>query len=351
MTVIPPAATVPELLQQLKRSFSPFERLRILGRAWVLLHRMTPQERLAVAAQLGLDNADEVVEAIAVRSGTQASPALLSMIDQAQKKGTAHLPQLISDLKDPGKRAERLREGISAAEAALVAEPAREAKPVQPVKPPPLPPPLPEAHPTPPAPVVAVKPAVKPVAPPVDPPPALVPPPPPVLSAPPPPAPPPVKETVVVVPKPSPAVPPPAPEPPPEAPAPAAPPAPVVEIAAPLHLLERFRQLHHTMDGDRSLPVPNLRSLVEGFPDGWARRRALVELLRTGHPPILEEALALLDTLSAERDRLWCLGVLADRELATAEREILLAAAPSPTARRRLERRLGGGLSPAGHRR
>ena len=82
---------------------------------------------------------------------------------------------------------------------------------------------------------------------------------------------------------------------------------------------------------------------MEAFPDGWARRRALVELLRAGNPPVLRDALALLDTLGSERDRLWCLGALADRELVTADREALLAAAPSPIARRRLERRMGEG--------
>ncbi len=321
--MIPPAATVPELLQQLKRTFSPFERLRILGRAWVLLHRMSPQERLAVAAQLGLDNADELVEAIAARSGTQASPGLLSLIDQAQKKGTAHLPQLISDLKDPNKRTERLRQGVEAAEIALTAAPTAG------VKPPPLPPPVPEPHPPPLIPVEAVK----LVTPPAEPPPA---PPPPVLTAPPPPAPSPAPP---VTQKPEPT--PPRPEPPPEPLAPSAGPAPVVEIAAPLHLMERFRELHHTVGGEGKPPISGLRSLVEGFPDGWARRRALLELLRAGNPPLLRDALALLDTLGSERDRLWCLGALADRDLATADREVLLAAAPSPTARRRLERRLG----------
>jgi hypothetical protein len=107
--------------------------------------------------------------------------------------------------------------------------------------------------------------------------------------------------------------------------------------------VDRFRDFRRTVSENRELTASNLRSLVEGFPDGWARRRALVELLRAGSPPVLRDALALLDTLGSERDRLWCLGTLADRELAAADREVLLAAAPSPTARRRLERRLGEG--------
>lgn len=334
----PPASTLPELLQQLKRTFSPFERLRILGRAWVLLRQMSPQERLAVASQLGLDNADELVEAIAARSGTKASPVLLSMIDQAQKKGTAHLPQLISDLKDPGKRTERLREGVMAAEAALIAEPAQ-TPPQRPVVPPPLPtsvlrpPPIPVAAPAPPL-------VSQPSPPPAAPVPAAV------EAAPPAPQAEQEKPSaapVLAPPRPSPPAPPPSPKPAPEPPAQPTEAAPPVEIEPPLHLTDRFRRLRHMAQEARKLPAPSLRSLVEGFPDGWARRRALVELLRTGSPPALRDALALLDILGSDRDRLWCLGTLADRELTAADREALLAAASSPTARRRLERRMDRG--------
>ena len=338
--MIPPAATVPELLQQLKRTFSPFERLKILGRAWVLLHRMSPQERLTVAAQLGLDNADELVEAIAARSGTKASPALLSMIDQAQKKGTAHLPQLISDLKNPGKRTELLRQGVTAAEDALIAEPAK----APPQRPAAVPPPLPPSAPQPPPiPVAAVAPPRVPEPPPA---PAPAPAPVPSVAAPPPPRVEQKKPSAAPVPappRPSPPAPPPMPKPAPEPPAQSVEAAPTVEIAPPPHLTDRFRRLRHMTQEARKLSAPGLRSLVEGFPDGWARRRALVELLRAGSPTVLRDALALLDTLSSERDRLWCLGTLAGRELAAADREALLAAAPSPTARRRLERRMDKG--------
>ena len=48
-----PPATLPELVAQLGRTYSPFERLKILARAWGLLRKMTPQERMTVAAQLG----------------------------------------------------------------------------------------------------------------------------------------------------------------------------------------------------------------------------------------------------------------------------------------------------------
>src|SRR4029077_12685118 len=110
----PAPTTLPELVQQLGATFSPFERLKILSRAWSVLRAMTPQERLVVTSQLGLDHADEVLDAIVKRSGHEASPTLVAMIERAQMKGTAHLPTLIADLRDPRKRTERLRQGAQA---------------------------------------------------------------------------------------------------------------------------------------------------------------------------------------------------------------------------------------------
>lgn len=81
--------------------------------------------------------------------------------------------------------------------------------------------------------------------------------------------------------------------------------------------------------------------MVEAFPDGWARRRALLELLRSGSPAAFRDALGLVDALGSERDRVWCLGALAeDRPLTASDREALLGTVTSPLARRRLERRL-----------
>jgi hypothetical protein len=345
-----PATSLPELVERLGKTHSPFERLKILGRAWSLLKAMTPNQRLAVAAQLGLDQADEVVEAIATRGGTKASPVLLSMIDQAQKKGTAHLPQLISDLRDPGKRAERMRQGAAALASAAVTQ--GEVFPWVPSGPA-APPPLPQA----PRPA-----ATAPVAPVPQPRPAAPPPPAPAQAAPvavavtaPPPAPPPP------APAPAPASPAvqaaPAPEPKPvEAPAPkpASPPRPAPapvqtaprqsladRLAEVPSLTVRFRVLRHHLAELKKASAASLGPVVQGFPDGWARRRALLELFRAGIPGSLEDSLSLIETLGSERDRLWCLGALTEaREVPEPERDTLLAAVSSPTARRRLAARM-----------
>jgi outer membrane biosynthesis protein TonB len=333
-------ATLPELMAQLGKTYSPFERLKIVGRAWSLLRQMTPEQRMAVAAQLGLDQADEVVEAIARRSGHKASPALISMIEQAQMKGTDHLPQLISDLRDPNRRTETLKQGAAAALNALAddgkpapatwlppgaaaADP--NAKPIEAV--PKAAAPQPRPQPAPPPPVPAPPPPAPP--PPAPPPPA----PEPVVAAPPPPEP---------APEPVPA---PAPAPKPVAPPP--PPAPSLDgdlaarLTATTSPIARFKLLRASLIEAARMSPAGLRSVVEAFPDGWARRRALMELLRSGVPPRVTDALSLVGALASERDRAWCLGELAKgRKLDDEEREAVLNAVSSPGAKRRLGGRL-----------
>ena len=347
----PPATTLPELVEQLGRTSSPYERLKIVGRAWSLLRTMTPDQRLAVAAQLGLDQADEVVEAIATRTGGQPSPALLAMIEQAQVKGTAHLPELISDLRDPKRRTARLKEEA----AALAGGGVPAATWLPPGAAPPAAPGTP--RPAAPGPAAARRPAPQPVAtpapvpaPPVAPPVAApAPAPPPVAKAAPPapaPAPPVTQAAPIPEPKPVQAAPPPKPQPKPQ-PAPAP-----VRIATDSDLADRlagistltlrFRVFRRSLDEAKGMSTAGLRSILDGFPDGWARRRAMLELLRAGIPAALPDALSLVEALGSERDRLWCLGALTDaRDMPAADREALLTVATSPTARRRLERRLG----------
>ena len=309
------ANTLTELVQQLGTTYSPFERLKILSRAWALLREMSTEQRLVVATQLGLEHADDLVEAIAKRSGHEASPALIAMIEKAQVKGTPHLPELISDLRDPQKRTERLKQGAQAAvqealgtAAPVIFEPARpQPAPVTPrleaAVPEPPPPPMPPAPPTP------------------SPQPAVVPPP---------------------------VEPPPPPHPPPREPEPPAAARPLMEtglagkLADASTLTARFQVLRRRIAETRGLSGEALRPVIEAFPDGWARRRALLEMLRSGSPAALRDALGLVEALGSERDRAWCLGALAeDRPLTATDREALLGAVASPVTRRRLERRIG----------
>ena len=82
-----------------------------------------------------------------------------------------------------------------------------------------------------------------------------------------------------------------------------------------------------------------LRLVVESFPEGWSRRRALAILLGHGLPPGTEEAMDLLGELPGELDRMWALSAfLRSRRLTSEQQEIALELVSSPATRRRLGR-------------
>lgn len=106
-------------------------------------------------------------------------------------------------------------------------------------------------------------------------------------------------------------------------------------------LLARLGNLHRNRLQQASLPLAQRLALVEGFADGWSRRRAVQALLSVPAPPGVDDALALLRTLAAQRDRNWCLSLLLTRGgLGEDEIEQLLDVVDAPAARLRLTRRL-----------
>ncbi|HET9225942.1 MAG TPA: hypothetical protein VFR31_04705 [Thermoanaerobaculia bacterium] len=308
-----------ELIAQLRDAKSPLARIRVVTRAWRLLRNLSRQDRLKIATQIGIEGADDLVEAIATHQGATPPAELIATINNIQKVDQATLKSLAAQMRDPKQRGKAVAQGLKAVEQVL-AQP--EAKPAAP---PPPPPPKPAPAP------VTVQPATTwPVR--EAPAPAPVPAPP---------APAPVVETRPVEP----------PKPPPPAPAPVRAPEPVAPpvrsnlaegLAAVPLLTARFRLLRRRISEARRLSPGDLRSILEAFPDGWARRRVLVDLLESGVPERASDALSLLDVLHSPGDRSWCLGTLADsRKLTSDEREAVLQAAPTPAGRRRLELRLG----------
>jgi hypothetical protein len=119
-----------------------------------------------------------------------------------------------------------------------------------------------------------------------------------------------------------------------------------VELAAALSgeasLLRRLRRLSASTELLAGAGLEGFAAVLECFPSGWARRRALERLLAAGLPESVTDAIALLELLVRPFERMWALTTLAaSRPLDDRAREALLAAAPSPALRRRLRRRQG----------
>jgi hypothetical protein len=134
------------------------------------------------------------------------------------------------------------------------------------------------------------------------------------------------------------------------APVPTRPPAsPDVEtvlatLAAEASLIRRMAALRESADGLVDLDVADMQRLMAVFPPGWARRRALETVLRAGLPRDLQTAVATIDVLEDSGLRLWALTALADgRSLGDEDKEDLLAAAGSRLVERRLRLRLRRG--------
>jgi len=112
-------------------------------------------------------------------------------------------------------------------------------------------------------------------------------------------------------------------------------------LATEASLIRRLRALRESADGLVDVDVFGMRRLMELFPPGWARRRALETVLRAGLPRDLGAAVAMVDVLEGSGPRLWALTALADaRSLDDEEKEQLLAASGSKLVERRLRVRL-----------
>jgi hypothetical protein len=337
-----PNRAVLDLLLQIREAKSPLARVRVVAKAWRAVRGLTPKQRYEVAAQLGLDGADDLIEAIAAHQGTTPPAELMKAVNEVQKMDPAILKSITAKVRDPRQRAQGLKQGLQAIESALAGP-----EPAPPAPPRPAPPPV-AAKPATSWPLREAQPSPKPVSPPVA---APVPKPVPPPLAPAPAAPPPPAPAPAIV---SPPAPTPAPAPVPVArPAPVRPPEPVPP-AVPVRsavaerlgsipdLMSRFRHLRLQLDQLRRLPSAELREILEVFPDGWARRRALSALIEVGAPARTADVLSLMDALQSPGDRAWCLGTLADsRALSSDERSALFEAAATPAGRRRLELRLG----------
>ncbi len=109
-------------------------------------------------------------------------------------------------------------------------------------------------------------------------------------------------------------------------------------LGAESSVFSQLRVLHRELAGFAGSSVETLAEVLEGFPDGWARRRALSALIKAGIPTDARDAIMLIAALENERDRSWCLGTLARRgDLRGPTLKQALDLVSSNFAKRRLE--------------
>ncbi len=344
------------LLFELQTAQTPLARAKVLARSWRTLRELSPTDRRLLARQAGFDGAEELLEGLASRRGSWGPAMMLELLGKARSADASAVNEIIRGLQTPGQRKDALRRGADFA-AELLAEPAAdeaetgadeeeskdekaEVETVEVEEPPEtedemtVAPTAADARPAPAPPVrQEAEPEPKP-----EPEPRLQLPPAPAPRKPPavdwsrwdqasPPAPldaaadrPTLRESSF-------------PQPP------AAPPASPVAGETRKSTLALLSDIRRGLPDLRGADVDALREVLEELPEGWPRRRALTALLEEGVPANTRDALELIGGLERERDRRWCLGLLAHRgDLAGADLERALELLSSPSARRRIVR-------------
>jgi hypothetical protein len=356
------------LLFELQTATSPLAQAKILARAWRTVRELSPTDRKLLARHAGFDGAEDILEGLAKKSGGVAPAMLLQMLSNARGTDGSALRNIMSAFRDPSRRDEAMSQSLDLAadlmrgqkdaeevEEAVYElhadEPVDEETPDETSKVPPAvdgegeggsaetrepadrdteapaesaPEKQPEPPPAPPAPEVDSEPESTPKQP--------TPPPPPVVDWS-------RWDSTDVVPRP--------------APTPRRVEGPVQSIPSPrvfdqaattaivsgeTSVLSRLRALHRAIPDLAGSSLSTLVGLIEAFPDGWARRRALSALIEAGIPRSPDDAVTLVESsLDRELDRRWCLGVLARRgDLRGASLERAGELLSSPSARRRL---------------
>ena len=362
------------------RAAGPVDRVRLLARSLSSLRRLSPWDRKILLRMAGFEGAEALVERLA--QDDEATAGRLRHLLAELEKEPEELERTVRELGDPKRRSRAVDELLATLDRGMTAE--EEPAPAVPFpdlpaaplpEPPPVPPagagaaPLPEAPPVPERPVPLTRPAAPhgtrpsagratgppaggPTAPPTsaegrapessragqasEPPPSEEPPPPEIPAE--------AHDLQASLQEDEPEArrePLPKPTPPSSAPVPAAPPeaadgAPASAAA----VLDRLLALRRGTAGPPPGAAELGRTLEREIPFPWARRRALQAWIEAGGATDLDGALGLIGGLAAPADRAWCLATLMDHGAwSDAERERIAAAAPTPAARRRLERR------------
>ncbi|MFV2071505.1 MAG: hypothetical protein ACC742_02485 [Thermoanaerobaculales bacterium] len=334
------------LLLELQNASSPLGQAKVLARAWRTLRELSPTDRRLLARQAGFEKAEEMLEGLAARKTGWAPAMLLQVLGNAQKTDASTVSELIEAVGDPDRTEEALSKGADLAAELLAAPELKEGvgeaseEPGHVPDPTPGPASPPEEGPD----ISSKRKEEEPTGGEATPAPAVD------LERRP--GPDPLRAQAVdwsrwdredPVHRPVPSA--------PESSQPVTfkvgaegrqPNRLATDLVNDPGVLHRLRRLRRELPSLVGADAQELRGVVAAFPQGWARRRALVALLEGGIPADSGQAVELVAACERELDRRWCLGILARRGALDGE---TLARAldllTSPGARRRLRAAAG----------
>jgi len=291
-----------KLRRELASASSPLARMQMLARSWRSVRQLSPAERKQLASAVGAEGAEGVLDKIAARKGRVGASFLVPALEKFRKMDPAALGRLIDALQDPERRREFLQQSAGAVGHVLTGEPTEvpeagpdveaepevevvevveavdedEAETVETLE-------IEDATPEPP---LLELPAVEP--------------------APPPPTAPPPVEVVPSIPELDTTVEPPSLE----------------EVRDAKSLGRRLAVARELLEEAPGWSLDRLRTLIDLFPQEWARRRIVSAMLESGRPTDTAQAIDLIGSLQSRASRRWCVSVLLHgRQLSDAERQ------------------------------
>jgi hypothetical protein len=275
--------------------------MKMLARSWRTLRQLTPAERKQLATAVGADGAEDILGKLAAHKGRVGPAFLAPALEKLKEMDAEALTRLVEVVRDPDQRREAMRKGARAVGDVLIEEPVETAEEVsfvddelevavdaEPVAEPEVVD-VPTVEPQEELPIVL--PRQK----------AVSPPPPPL----------PLGETV------------------PRRSTPIATQEPegvpgLDRVRGAPTLARRLTSAREALDGAEGWTVDQLRSLIEIFPQEWARRRILVDILRRRIPGDLAQAIDLLETVETRASRRWCVSLLLrEWQLSESERQVV----------------------------
>ena len=114
------ARDLADLVHALQGARTPLKRLRILALAWRTVRSLTPFERERIATELGFDGARQVVDRLAEHEGGVTPALLMEAIGRAEKADPNDVRAVLRALRDPDQRKNVLKRGLETLETYLV---------------------------------------------------------------------------------------------------------------------------------------------------------------------------------------------------------------------------------------